>query len=75
MPQKITLACVMDRFLRTHPNYTPTLADINECMFFISRNYMPLFWSIDGEIPRLRRAIDARDQEIAELKRQIATKK
>lgn len=75
MPQKMTLAYMINKFLQTHPDYKPTLADINECMYFISRNYMPLFWSTDGEIPHLRRAIDARDQEISKLKRAIADKK
>lgn len=75
MPEKMTFARAMNKFLQTHPNYKPTLADMNECIYFISRYYMPLFWSVDGEIPRLCRVIDDRDQEIAELKRQIATKK
>ena len=75
MRQKMTLARAMNNFLQTHKNYKPTLADINECIYFITCNYMPLFWSIDGAIPQLQRQIESRDQEIAELKRIIATKK
>ncbi|MBQ6736592.1 MAG: hypothetical protein IJQ90_03860 [Alphaproteobacteria bacterium] len=75
MRQKLTLADAMNKFLQTHKNYKPTLSDINECIYFITCNYMPLFWSIDGAIPRLRNEIKLRDQEIAELKRQLGNKK
>lgn len=44
-------------------------------MYFIAQNFNPMFWSTDGIIPTLRRTVEAQKQEIAELKRELATKK
>lgn len=75
MRKKLTLARVISNFLRSHPRYEPELLDINECMNFVVRNFAPLMWSTDGVLAKLQRDIKNRDQEIAELKRQLANKK
>ncbi len=75
MPEKLTLAIVMSRFLQSRPNYKVKMEDIHECMYFVARHFNPLFWSTEGIIPTLRRTVESQKQEIAELKRELATKK
>lgn len=75
MRNKLTLARVINNFMRSHPKYKVTLLDINECMYVVSNHFAPLVWSNDGEFAHLRRTIMMRDQEIAELKQKLAEKK
>lgn len=75
MQNESKFADTIIKFKKSHPDYRPSIIDIEECIRFISLQFPLLIWDICGDFADFQRAIRARDKEISELKSKNYDKK
>jgi DNA repair photolyase len=71
MPRKLTLQGAMERFLKTRPEYKPTLRDIDICIRYAANNFAYITMSTESTTSKLRRQIEAQAERIEKLTLEI----
>ncbi len=68
MKQPLTLAGVIDDFVKKHPEYRPNVLDIDRCLRYLAQNFMYVFASTDSVTYALRNKVMCYEYELEKLR-------
>lgn len=67
MAKKLTLQQVIEKFLKTHPNYKPNLSDIDICIRYAANNFAYITFSTESTTYKLRTKLEQNEEKIKKL--------
>ena len=68
MKNTVTLASVIEDFVKKHPKYRPNITDIDRCLRYLAQNFLYVFASTDSVIYTLRNKVMCYEYELEKLR-------